>query len=495
MASTETATEAPGDDTPPPAAPAAPGRGRRIATAAWLLPLAVVLVAGGLRFYRLGEPPRIYFDETYYVEDARQYLAQGVEEGFAVHPPVGKWLIAGGIAAVGDTPVGWRTAPAVAGTLTALLTYLAGLRLFRRRGFAALAGFLVAVDGLAFTMSRIAMLDAMLTMFVVLGFWLLLVDRDRMWAGARERPADDGEGRPSLPRRPRGWRLAAGVALGLATATKWSGLLAIGGAGLFLLGSELAFRRRTTGSPWTAWPRLVVGTGLTMVLLPAVIYLVSYAGWFANFERTRLGDDPCPYSAAICEARIPRIARTWMAEQAAIAGFHAELTADHPYESSPVGWPVLARPIAYHYVSCGDQEILEGTCEVPEGLVAEVLGIGNPAIWWLALPAYLALAWFGFARRAWPAHAILTFLLALYVPWLATARPAFLFYMAPVAPFICLALGYASLRAFEHPLLRWLPAAVAALATAAFLWWYPVLAALPVSRDVWQLRMLFRSWI
>ncbi len=138
----------------------------------------LVVLAGGLRLARLDEPGRIYFDELYYVGDAQQYLERGVEEVRPAHPPVGKWLIAAGIVAAGDDPFGWRIAAALAGTLTVLATYLIGIRLFRRRLPAALAALFVAVDGLAFTMSRIGMLEAFLGLFVALAAWLLLVDRD-----------------------------------------------------------------------------------------------------------------------------------------------------------------------------------------------------------------------------------------------------------------------------------------------------------------------------
>jgi hypothetical protein len=83
----------------------------------WLGPLLLGVFAGVLRFFRLGEPPLIYFDETYYakdayglqtagyeratVEDADDILNSGGTDIFAdggavvVHPPFGKWMIAG----------------------------------------------------------------------------------------------------------------------------------------------------------------------------------------------------------------------------------------------------------------------------------------------------------------------------------------------------------------------------------------------------------------
>src|SRR5687767_10480874 len=76
----------------PPARPSR--RSVERSAAAFLIPLALVLIAGGLRFYRVGYPDRIYFDETYYALHAEEIIDVGVEKGFAVHPPVGKWLIA-----------------------------------------------------------------------------------------------------------------------------------------------------------------------------------------------------------------------------------------------------------------------------------------------------------------------------------------------------------------------------------------------------------------
>ena len=81
----------------------------------WLLAIGVTALAGILRFWQLGRPPQITFDETYYVkggislwrygierdavDNADKLLAQGNGDVFqetadyVVHPLVGKWLI------------------------------------------------------------------------------------------------------------------------------------------------------------------------------------------------------------------------------------------------------------------------------------------------------------------------------------------------------------------------------------------------------------------
>ncbi len=461
------------------------------------LPIILLVVAGALRFYNLGEPDRIYFDETYYANDAHEYLTRGVEEDFAVHPPVGKWLLASGIATLGFDSYGWRVAAAAAGTVAVGVVYLAGLLLFRRRGIAALAALLLTVEGLAFTMSRIAMLDVFLMLFVALGFLFLLIDRDRQWQAVALLAATDEEleADPVLPRRPHPWRWLAGVAFGLALATKWSAVLAIAAAGLFVLVSELAWRRRLTGRLFTHPGRIVVSGLGTLVAVPLLVYALSYAGWFASYENTRKGEEACP--DGVCSGvSVVDMGASWLDEQREIADFHRNLEAEHPYRAPAVTWFLMTRPVAYYWEGCDDlNNPPEGGCQVAEGNVAEIVGLGNPAIWWLALAAYPVLGWFAIARRDWRAWAILAFLLLQALPWHLTPRPVFLFYMTPAVPFICLALAYAAWRALGVRALRWAPAVVAIAAVAAFLFFYPVWVGQEISRSAWDLRMWMTSWV
>jgi len=479
----------------------------------WVLPLLVVLFAGVLRFIWLPHPERVYFDETYYAKDAAQLLvygveaevrvpsdpAQGVDPTFVVHPPVGKWLIAGGIAAFGDNSLGWRVASAGTGTLLVAVTYFLGLRLFRRRGIAALAALLIAIDGLALTMSRIAMLDIFLALFVAVGVWCLLIDRDQRWTWTRDWQADrdastTGAFRRRLPRLPRPYLWMAGIAFGLALASKWSALLAIAGAGLWLLASELAWRRAVTGRWWRqSWRLIAVGIG-SLVLVPLAIYLGSYVSWFANYEHTRPGVADC--AKAPCSFTAGGMARGWWSEQQDIFRFHRDLEVTHTYRAPAILWPIMRRPVVYYYESCRtDRAQSQEPCSVPQGRVEEILGLGNPVIWWAALPVYLLLAYAAVRRRDRIAATLLVFLLAQYLPWLGPSRPLFLFYALPLVPFMVLGLAWAAAQALRRRWLRWAPLLATGAAVGAFLWWSPIYYGVQISEQAWRLRMLLPTWI
>ncbi|MGH2513666.1 MAG: phospholipid carrier-dependent glycosyltransferase, partial [Candidatus Limnocylindrales bacterium] len=122
---------------------------------------------------------------------------------------------------VGSDPFAWRFPGVIAGVLTAVLIYLLARILFRRRWIAVAAGLLVAVDGMFFVQSRIAMNDVYVGLFIVAAYTLFAA----VWTGWWR------------------WRWAwvvslpvIGILLGLALASKWVGLYAIAGVGILILG-------------------------------------------------------------------------------------------------------------------------------------------------------------------------------------------------------------------------------------------------------------------
>ena len=142
-------------------------------------------------------------DEAYYWEWSRRLAG-----GYFDHPPVIAWLIAGGTALLGDTPLGVRLLPNLAGTLaTAALAWtadvLAGPRAARTAVLAFAAMPLVAVGMV------LATPDAPLLMGIA---WTLL-------AVVRAVGAPVGSAAGTR------WWAVAGLAIGIAMASKFTGIL------------------------------------------------------------------------------------------------------------------------------------------------------------------------------------------------------------------------------------------------------------------------------
>jgi len=485
---------------------------------------AVTALAGALRLADLDRPYRKVFDEVYYASDGCWYagidyetcgLKSDVERSW-VHPPLGKQLIALGIDGFGFDPFGWRVAAAVAGTLTVGLVGLLAFLLFRSELWAAVAALLLATEHLHFVQSRIAMLDVFLTMFVVLGFFLLVADRRLRERGtpvvsggsggvARPEPgrggivqrAPDGRGSEGgtesdvvlreeeaagseeaefpPPRDRSVWRplrLLAGAAFGAAIAVKWSGILALAAAALLSLAWERTRRKRqgVRRPTLSALGRGLPGLALALAVVPTLVYLATWIPWLADRGFSL---------------------RELLTHHGEMARFHWNLDTEtsagtpvHPYMSRAWTWLLLARPVSYYWQ--GDPDCCQ-----------EILGMGNPVLFWGALVVvpYLLLVW----RRDWRAGVSVGPILFQYLPWLLVTRPLFLFYMTPVTPFLALGMTHAlrDISGAEAPArARLAPAAglVLAVAVIAFLYFWPILVGSPLSRFAWEARII-HVWI
>ncbi|MGW4218224.1 dolichyl-phosphate-mannose--protein mannosyltransferase [Streptomyces bacillaris] len=520
---------------------------RLVRWSGWGGPLLVALVAGVLRFWKLDQPHAVIFDETYYAKDAWALVNQGYEgswpkdvdklilkdpssvpiptdPGYVVHPPVGKWVIGFGEQLFGFTPFGWRFMVAVLGTLSVLMLCRIGRRLFRSTFLGCLAGLLLAVDGLHFVMSRTALLDLIVMFFVLAAFGCLVVDRDH----ARRRLAaalpvdEEGVLRPDariaetlrLGWRP--WRLAAGVLLGLAFATKWNGLYVLAAFGLMTVLWDVG-ARRTAGA---AKPHLAV---LRRDLVPAfvstvpvaiVTYLVSWTGWivtdkgyYRNWAATEGKDSGWSWL-------LPDWLRSLWHYETQVYDFHVGLTSGHTYESNPWSWLVLGRPVSYFYEEqTGCQESATGKC------AAEVLAIGTPLLWWLACVALAYVVWRWLFRRDWRAGAIACGVAAGWLPWFFyQERTIFLFYAVVFVPFLCLAvtmllgavIGPAAGRGTRAELglttadptgerRRTLGAIAAGVLVLLIIWnfilFWPLYTGTSIPEDLWRDRMWLDTWV
>ena len=251
------------------------------------------------------------FDEVYYACDAQNLLRFGVEHDTVERPDDARsralradraqparssstrrsasgrsrW----GCGCSASTSSAGASPPPSPGTLMVVVLVRVARRMTGSTVLGCLAGLLLALDGLHFVQSRVAMLDIFLA---VLGAVRLRLPgrRPRRRAAAaracRRRRAAPAGG-PRLGLRP--WRLAAGVCLGAAVATKWSGLYFVAVLVLLAFAWEVG-ARRTAGvrAPVRATLRALGRAPLAaLVLLPAVLYVAVVGRLVRQRQRLR----------------------------------------------------------------------------------------------------------------------------------------------------------------------------------------------------------------
>lgn len=215
-------------------------RGALSQPAAPLVVAGIIVVCGGIamRLVNVRMPNALTFDEHHFVENARNYL--GGQADWNDHPPLGKLLIAVGIALVGDNGLGWRIAPLIFGVGSIGMAFALGRTAFQSRLAGLMAAAFVAADGFLIAYSKSALLDGFLVFFQLLTVYLALGTKG-------------GTG-----------VLLTGACWGLAMGIKFSGAV---------MALPIAVILATRIRPLSRAAVLTVGTGLVAV----VVYLAQFS--------------------------------------------------------------------------------------------------------------------------------------------------------------------------------------------------------------------------
>jgi dolichyl-phosphate-mannose-protein mannosyltransferase len=380
---------------------------------------------------------KIYFDETWYVPTARQWLATG-EMLHPEHPPLAKMLIAAGVKLFGDDPLGWRVMSLLFGALTVTGVWLWTLALTEDVALSLFSAAITLLDGVVFVQSRIAMLDIFLICFCVFAL------------AAFTKAEKNG----ALI-----WHVVCGLCLGLAGACKWSGwFLAFGLVGLKLAIALLRVWRvrfedaRASDFYSAGDPAIGVLGGLAAyVVAPFVAYFLCYAPQLVRAHSL--------YEFVVTHKNMIAI----------MTG----KSADHPYKSLWWTWPALLRPVWYLF----DAPPKEAGGWTETARAAAVVGLPNPFVLFAGEAAILWTLYEGVARRARGPLIVAIAFFAQWLPWAVNPKGLeFYYYFYP--SIICLgpalALALAELGRPWRDALAW---GALAVALGLFVFFLPVLAS------------------
>ncbi|MEL7686557.1 phospholipid carrier-dependent glycosyltransferase [Citromicrobium bathyomarinum] len=399
--------------------------------------LALTLGFFLLCLWRLWLPSGPFFDEIHYLPAARELLT-GFDYRNPEHPPLGKEIIAAGIALLGDNPWGWRIFSALAGALA----LFAGMRALWHASLsrdAVLAyGLLLASGFMLFVHAQIAMLDIFMVAFFLTALWF--------FAAAC---------RAGQPVRARALLALSGIALGCAIASKWNAapLAPLLGLGFLALRVHAVgpadLRTETDAAP-------VRGVGpIEAALWLGVLPLAVYAATFWPAFQVEGG---------------PFEGMSLIGAHRHMLELQQSVKQSHPYQSTWSQWVLNTRAIWYLY-------------EVTDGAQRGVMLIGNPLTMLLGLAGVAWCALAALLQRRVDAGAVAILYAASIGFWIIAAKPIqfYYHYFLPSCFLLAgLALMIAWLKARGFGWAYWL---VLAASLAVFAWFYPILSAAELSGE------------
>ncbi|MBI2055546.1 MAG: phospholipid carrier-dependent glycosyltransferase, partial [Candidatus Sungbacteria bacterium] len=301
------------------------------------LPLVLLALGLATRFAFVGWPDAVVFDEVHSGKFVSSYFTG--EYAFDVHPPLGKLLTAFALKVAGFRPeftfanigehyanmpyAAFRFFPSFFGALIPLAGYWLARELNFTRLAAFAAGLLLVFDNALLTHSRFAVFDSLMLLLGLTGLAAFLRGRRKTY---RLR-----------------WLLAAGAAIGLAVATRWTGLAFLAAA-IALLGWDTAadFWKRGMSFFQSENHLFIVKALPLLLLIPLVIYILAFAVHFSLLTKPGSGSAfmSSDFPAKNFPAKFFELNRVMYTA-------NTRILTPHQYSSKPYTWPLLLRPVYY----------------------------------------------------------------------------------------------------------------------------------------------------
>jgi dolichyl-phosphate-mannose-protein mannosyltransferase len=396
------------------------------------------------------------FDEIYFARTAYEHLMH--ERPFEyTHPPLGKLLIASGILVFGLDAFGWRIIPLIFGAVMIPVMYIFGKRMFNTRFGGFSCAFLLAFESMHFVLSRIAMIDIILSALMLLMFYFFYM----YYRGEFFK---------------QGWKnaysplLLSGIFFGLAISVKLTaffGALAVVVLFLLLKRDELKKADRLRKNffiPFLLTPMFVMF--ISFVVISFIIYALSY---------TPIMGIPGEGSGL---SMVFRYSENMLR-------YHETLTATHPFSSPWWSWIFMLKPVWIYNLG-----------NPFDNTVSNIVAIGNPGIWWASIPFLIFVAWRWIKEKDSTARFITVAFLLQLLPYLLIGRILFLYHMFLNVPFMIFAIVYGlNILWYKNNKYKYIVVAYFAAVVLLFIYFYPILAGYPVSQQFTDAHRWLDSWI
>ena len=446
-----------------------------------------------------------YFDEIYFARSAYEYV-HNISNYEWTHPPMGKLIIAIPTLLFGFSPLTYRIMNNLAGLLMIPVMYMLAKRLFKNEKSAFLAAILITFDNFHLAQSRLATVDSILVLFSLLSILFMLFSFDKN----------------NSPKKQIKYLLLSGLFIGLAIATKWTGLyVGLGLAIIFFINLYnqnkkelknifklnslnllifintlitipvsiyylmLLFSRNTAKTFITIYFaifiialiayiykhllkekylfRLSIVCIISFIILPISIYILSYL-IFPN-----VGNYDGSLTGVINQIKV-------------MYNYHANLEATHPFTSKWYEWPIMYKPVWYY---SGGANTIKST----------IVGIGNPIIWWSSIPAILYSFYSLIKKHDKNDLFIIIFFLATYIPYVFVGRIMFMYHYYIVLPFAMLAIVSSFNKIAKKDKDNIFCSSYIAIVIAIFIIFYPVTTGKQVSNEYVEALKWLNSWV
>ncbi|WP_017445921.1 phospholipid carrier-dependent glycosyltransferase [Gayadomonas joobiniege] len=433
------------------------------------------LLACFLRFYQLGDIPKPAFDEVYFARFSYLYIQE--TPFYHSHPPLAKYVMMAAIKlyyAMPFTesidfantefeqlnPLSYRWINAVLGVLTCLMLAKIVHLLFNQHSLTLLVFAFTSIDGSLVVASRFALSNAHILFWGVLSLlWLILLLKRPCWF----------------------YLIALALSLAAVVSVKWNGAVFI----VIVISSLLCtyygrFNSTELSLKTIAHKKFWIYLIGLVTIIPVVYTLV----WIPDLKLNQKYD--------------------FIETHQQFFSYHKDRvsTDAHPYCSKWYSWPLMYRPISYHFEKIKDPQSKQTTC------FKNIHSFGNPFLYWFSFISVLAvtarLIWLAVSKPALLSTSNNHFLLfatggyfASWLPWSMVSRCTFLYHYQAAACFSFIIFAFVLNHCLRSKNKTAYMIAIILLAVIgwAFIYWLPFQLGIPVSKEGFYARMWFSHWI